>query len=106
MIPKIEFDYDKKGDVLYISFGTGEPSYCDNVDDILVIEYGIYSKLPTGIRILDVNRHGIKRVKAMISRIAPKVERQSSEIIKNRSDVFGAVTNRLKETPDLNSISA
>jgi hypothetical protein len=56
--------YDKESDVYYVSFGTGEPSYAVEVDDILVIDIGLYSGLPTGYRILNmtqVRTHKIPR---------------------------------------------
>jgi hypothetical protein len=50
--------YDKEDDVYYVNFGTGEPSYSVEVDDVLVVEVGMFSNLPTGYRIL--NRSKIK----------------------------------------------
>lgn len=48
--PKV--DYDEFGDVLYVTFGTGEPSYCEEIDDFLLLEVGIFSNLPTGFRFI------------------------------------------------------
>ncbi len=48
--------YDREGDVYYVSFGTGEPSYCIEVDDMLVVEVGLFSQLPTGYRILNKSK--------------------------------------------------
>jgi len=48
--PKI--DYDEFGDVLYVTFGTGEPSYCEETDDFLLLEFGIFSNFPTGFRLI------------------------------------------------------
>ena len=48
--------YDRESDVYYVSFGTGEPSYCVEVDDVLVVEVGLFSNLPTGYRILNKSK--------------------------------------------------
>ena len=48
--------YDQENDVYYVSFGTGEPSYCVEVDDVLVVEVGLFSNLPTGYRILNKSK--------------------------------------------------
>ena len=54
--------YDREHDVYYVSFGTGEPSYCVEVDDVLVVEVGFFSSLPTGYRILNKSKIKTKRV--------------------------------------------
>lgn len=32
----IQFDYDEQADVLHVSFGTGEPSFSEEFDDLLL----------------------------------------------------------------------
>ena len=54
--------YDRENDVYYVSFGTGEPSYCVEVDDVLVVEVGLFSSLPTGYRILNKGKIQARRV--------------------------------------------
>lgn len=54
--------YDREEDVYYVSFGTGEPSYCLEVDDMLVLEIGMFSNLPTGYRILNMSAHETRQV--------------------------------------------
>lgn len=68
----IKFDYDKDADVLYISLGTGEPSYCEEVDDILLVEKGFETNNITGFRILDVRHHGIKAVEVRVLKVLKK----------------------------------
>lgn len=53
---KPSVDYDEEADVLYVTLGTGEPSYCEEVDDRLLVERGISSKDPTGYRIIHFKR--------------------------------------------------
>ncbi len=53
---KFSETYDPEDDVYYISFGTGEPSYAEEIDDILLIELGIFTNMPTGFRILNFKK--------------------------------------------------
>jgi hypothetical protein len=53
---KVTFEVDKEGDIAYFTLGTGEPSYCEEFSDFILIERGIFSKLLTGIRILNFNK--------------------------------------------------
>jgi hypothetical protein len=54
----IDFDeyYDQEGDVYYVTFKTGEPSYSREIDDILILDMGMFSNLPTGFRILNFKK--------------------------------------------------
>lgn len=106
LTPNVVYEYDKEGDVLYASFGTGEPSFCDNIDDIVIIEFGIYSGLPTGFRILDIKHHRIKNVSAVFSTIEPIMKEKEEEATQMRSEVFQALKSKFKDNPDLNSIMA
>ena len=47
--------YDEEADVLYVTFGT-ELSYCEEIDDRLLVERGIFSNNPTGYRIIHFKR--------------------------------------------------
>jgi len=55
--------YDQEDDIYYVTFKTGEPSYCVEVDDNLLLEVGMFTKLPTGFRILNFQKSKIKTVK-------------------------------------------
>lgn len=50
---KSKSHYDKDADVFYVSFGDEEPTYVENVDDIMLIEIGCFSGLPKGFRVLE-----------------------------------------------------
>ena len=56
-VSTLEESYDPDTDTMYVSFGTGEPSYAEEVDDVLLIERGMFSDLPTGFRILNFKEH-------------------------------------------------
>ena len=53
--PTIEID--RKGDTAYVTLGTGEPCYCEEFDDMILVERGIYSDLVGGFRILDISKY-------------------------------------------------
>lgn len=71
----VKVDYDKEADVLYITLGTGEASYCEEVDDILLVERGFLTNRITGFRILDVRHHKIKQVQVWIRKIEKILEK-------------------------------
>ena len=56
--------YDQEDDVYYVSFKTGEPSFVVEVDgtDNLLLEVGIFSRMPTGFRILEFSKGKIQEV--------------------------------------------
>ena len=54
--------YNEEDDVYYVTFKTGEPSYCFEVDDVLVLELGLFTNLPTGFRILNFKKNKVKFV--------------------------------------------
>jgi hypothetical protein len=72
--------YDVEDDVYYVAFKTGEPSFVMEVDDILLIEVGIFTKMPTGFRILNFKKHKISKVSF--------VQKQVEKIIKSARSEF------------------
>lgn len=58
--------YDQEDDIYYVTFKTGEPSYCVEVNDNLLIEVGMFTKLPTGFRILNFQKSKIKAIKIAV----------------------------------------
>ncbi len=71
--------YDKENDVYYFTFKTGEPSYCVEVNDVLVLEIGLFTKLPTGFRILNLTKQETKRVPLDV------VRKHLADVLKNLS---------------------
>ena len=55
--------YDQEDDVYYVTLKTGEPSYCIEVDDILLLEVGVFTHVPTGFRILNFHKNDVKSVR-------------------------------------------
>jgi uncharacterized protein YuzE len=60
--------YDRECDVYYVTFNTGEPSYTVEVDDVILLEVGLYSRLPTGFRILNFSKSDSKPVKLQVAK--------------------------------------
>ncbi|HUI06809.1 MAG TPA: hypothetical protein VL486_07365 [Verrucomicrobiae bacterium] len=63
-IMNIDFSehYDQEDDIYYVTFKTGEPSIVEEIDDVLLMEIGIFTGMPTGFRILNFNKHNIAQV--------------------------------------------
>lgn len=58
--------YDKESDVLYITFGDEEPTYVENIDDMLLLEIGWFSGLPKGLRVIGVKSNNIAAIGGII----------------------------------------
>ncbi len=59
----IEFSerYDKDSDVYYVTVRTGEPSIVAHEhDDVILVEIGMFTRLPTGYRILNYSKYTLK----------------------------------------------
>ena len=73
--------YDMEADTLYVSFGTGEPSYAEEIDDVFAVEMGMFSHLPTGFRVINFSKHKVKAILASIKKvIKERVRREQKEI--------------------------
>jgi uncharacterized protein YuzE len=101
--PQITFEFDEESDVLYISLNTGEPSFCEEIDDILLVEKGFYSGLVTGFRILDVKERGIEGVelKLLIQAFRTEKKRILDQLGKRKQFVPGLERRVEKELEQL-----
>ena len=81
----IDFEevYDQESDIYYVSFKTGEPSYAVELDDVLVLDVGLFTDLPTGFRILNYKRNPVQKV-AILTRKVKKAIEESGKDLKNR----------------------
>jgi hypothetical protein len=77
----IDFDeyYDKEDDIYYVTFKTGEPSYVVEVDDVLLIEMGLFTDLPTGFRILNFHKNKITSIAFLTKKIKKAMEKAEKE---------------------------
>lgn len=67
IVPKVH--YDNLADVLYIDLDTEEPSNSKHLNDSVILDIGIFSNLPTGVRILCPAEMGLKSLKIEIRKI-------------------------------------
>ena len=61
--------YDEEDDIYYVTFRTGEPSGVLELDDILLLEVGAFTGLPTGFRILNYSKHKIGGVQIAVKKV-------------------------------------
>ena len=91
--------YDKEADVLYVTFGDDEPTYVDNIDDVLLIEVGCFSGLPKGFRILGLRENQVQAVGMVVMKKINKQVRSLMEsrrrAIKEQEPVFTNFCNTL-----------
>ena len=58
--------YNEEDDIYYVTFKTGEPSYCLELNDVLLLEMGLFTNLPTGFRVLDFKKNKINAIKIAV----------------------------------------
>ena len=82
----IEFSehYDLEDDIYYVTFKTGEPSVVMEIDDVLLVEIGIFTNMPTGFRILNFKKHKVKKVQFM--------QKKVEKVMKNARDQFASAS--------------
>ncbi len=90
--------YDKEDDVYYVTFKTGEPSYVVEMDDILLLEVGLFTNMPTGFRILNYSKHDIISVqfKQKVKKTIRDVQKNLPNVLRDREhQVESALTKAL-----------
>lgn len=104
--PNISFDYDDEADVLYINLGLNEPSYCEEVDDLLLIERGYFSHRISGFQIIDLKHHGITGVKIerYIKKAINKEREYLDKIIEQGESLPGLISKNLARNKRLQNI--
>ena len=98
---KIQFDYDEHTDVLSAVFGTGEPSFSEEVDDLLILDFGIYSGTPTGFQILHIREIGVAKVEVVLKRVLKEVKSREE---KTRDLLFSDRSRRFRNA--INSVES
>lgn len=92
-IPASEW-YDQEDDIYYVSFKTGEPSQVIEIDDILLLEVGIFTNMPTGFRILNFKKHKAIRYDIIYGKIRKAME----DTAKNQESVLKARETQVGRT--------
>lgn len=95
----ITHSYDEDADVLYVRIsGDQEPTFVENVDDVLLLEVGWFSGLPKGFRILGPKYHNIKSVTNLMGQIRKEVRQLMEErrkAIKEQEPIFTRFCDKL-----------
>jgi len=78
--PKI--DYDEVADVLYVSFGTGEPSFSEELDDHIVIDFGMFTGAPTGFQVIHIKEAGMESIQITLMKKLPELVSRKRESLK------------------------
>jgi uncharacterized protein YuzE len=78
--------YDQEDDTYYVTFKTGEPSYCIEVDDVLLLEVGMFTNLPTGFRILNFHKNHVTPVE--LKALSKKVKKTLEESRKSLPTIY------------------
>lgn len=90
--------YDEEDDIYYVTFKTGEPSGVVEFDDVLLLEVGVFTGLPTGFRILNYSKHKIDSIEI----VEKKVKAAMAEVKKDFPAILSArskqVTRALEKT--------
>jgi hypothetical protein len=82
--------YDQEDDIYYVTFETGEPSYAVEVDDILVLEVGMFTNMPTGFRILNFSKNRVDEISFQTKiekAISPLRKKAKSRFLQRTKDV-------------------
>ena len=96
--PKPKLNYDNEADVLYVSFGTGEPSYCDPLSNFLLLELGMFTNQPTGFRVIQPRKRDIKEI---VVRIEKVIHRRITEGTQQRKEFIRKALAQVQKTKDL-----
>jgi hypothetical protein len=75
-------DYDEIADVLNVSFGTGEPSFSEEIDDLVVVDFGMYTGAPTGFQVLHVKETGINEIQVILEKKLPELVDRKAKSLK------------------------
>jgi len=79
---KSKISYDDEADVLYVSFGIDEPSYCEPLSSFLLLELGMFTNQPTGFRVIQPRKRNIKKIIFTIEKRITKDLQQRDKIVR------------------------
>ena len=87
--------YDEEDDIYYVTFKTGEPSGVVELDDILLLEVGVFTGLPTGFRILNYSKHKVDGVRfAKINQAMTSAKKEFQTAFSARTKQFEQALER------------
>ncbi len=72
-------NYDQEEDIYYVTFKTGEPSYVIELDDVMLLEVGMFTNMPTGFRILHFSKNKVGSVQILVKKVRRAVEEATKQ---------------------------
>jgi len=94
--PKVS--YDDEADVLYVSFGIDEPSYCKPLSTFLLLELGMFTNQPTGFRVIQPRKRNIKN-------IAVTIEKRITKDLEQREKTIRKVLEEVEKSKELEKVA-
>ena len=99
--PKPKLNYDKEADVLYVSFGTNEPSYCEPLNNFLLLELGMFTNQPTGFRIIQPQKRDIKKIVVILQTLHQKIAKEMQQ----REKFVKKALTQIEKSKDLEKVT-
>lgn len=99
---KPTIDYDKEADVLYVSFGTDEPSYCESLNNFVLLELGAFTRQPTGFRVIQPGKRDINKMTVKVGKI---IQRRIKTVEKELHDREEVVKNAIKQIGQIKELA-
>lgn len=90
--------YDEEDDIYYVTFKTGEPSGVVELNDILLLEVGIFTNLPTGFRILNYSKQKMDSVQIAVKMVKKTMDAVKKDFPGNLDKRSKQVTQALEKT--------
>ena len=99
---KPTIDYDKDADVLYVSFGIEEPSYCESLNSFILLELGAFTRQPTGFRVIQPGKRDINKMTVKVGKI---IQRRIKTIEKELQNSEEVVKNAIKQIGQMKELA-
>ncbi|HOK66869.1 MAG TPA: DUF2283 domain-containing protein [Anaerohalosphaeraceae bacterium] len=95
----ITHHYDEEADILYIDFGSNEPCFTEDIDGVVMLEIGWFSKLPRGIKVIGPKAHHMKsfNFQLIIRKCRDLLRNQAKQIENQESYLQEFLKNKFKE---------
>ncbi len=92
----ITHHYDTEADIFYIDFGSNEPCFTEDIDGIVMLDIGWFSKLPRGIRIISPKVHNMRNFQLLIIKQCKDLMQRQAKQIKSQESHLQDLLNNLQ----------
>ena len=100
-----KINYDDEADVLYVTFGTDEPSYCEPLSNFLLLELGIFTNQPTGFRVIQPCERNIRKIVVRVEKVIHNRMRTMEKELHHREKVIKTTMNQIKQVSEVKELS-